>query len=194
MSGVNIDGRKMGTQKMRKGIKFSLCFSYVFRLHWDWCLFSCQHFEMISDLWFNSVFCDGRGIIETFSWRQSRQTSSYWVWSGSLIPFPTTVAIVLHSHNHDTYTYGNIVNTIMTNGHTSLEKYTSHCIRNGYERVAKGLCVRGELETEQTAAYWPPSSSVFSSTSFSFCWAAQSGVLWAHSPLLGVGSLYLISN
>ena len=24
-----------------------------------------------------------------------------------------------------------------------------------FERVAKGLCVRGELETEQTATYWP---------------------------------------
>ena len=37
-----------------------------------------------------------------------------------------------------------------------------------------------------------PSSFVFSSTSFSFCWAAQSGVLRAHSPLLGAGSLYSI--
>ena len=38
----------------------------------------------------------------------------------------------------------------MTNEHTSLEKYTSHTL---CERVAKGLCVRGELETEQTATY-----------------------------------------
>ena len=43
--------------------------------------------------------------------------------------------------------------TIMTNEHTSLEKYTSHTL---FERVAKGLCVKGELETEQTATYWPP--------------------------------------
>ena len=41
----------------------------------------------------------------------------------------------------------------MTNEHTSLEKYTSHTL---FERVAKGLCVRGELEIEQTATYWPP--------------------------------------
>ena len=41
----------------------------------------------------------------------------------------------------------------MTNEHTSLEKYTSHTL---FEKVAKGLCVRGELETEQTATYWPP--------------------------------------
>ena len=37
-----------------------------------------------------------------------------------------------------------------------------------------------------------PSSFVFSSTSFSFCWVAQSGVPRAHSPLLGAGSLYNI--
>ena len=41
----------------------------------------------------------------------------------------------------------------MTNEHTSLEKYTSHTL---FEKVAKGLCVRGELETEQNATYWPP--------------------------------------
>ena len=33
----------------------------------------------------------------------------------------------------------------MTNEHTSLEKYTPHTL---FE-------VRGELETEQTATYWP---------------------------------------
>ena len=37
-----------------------------------------------------------------------------------------------------------------------------------------------------------PSSFVFSSTSFSFCWVAQLGVLRAHSPLLRPGSLYSI--
>ena len=60
---------------------------------------------------------------------------------------------MLHSHNHDTYTCGNIVNTIMTNEHSSLEKYTSYTL---FEMVAKGLYVRGELEIEQTATYWPP--------------------------------------
>ena len=33
---------------------------------------------------------------------------------------------------------------------------------------------------------------VFSSTSFSFCWAAQSGFLRAHIPLMSAGSLYNI--
>ena len=66
----------------------------------------------------------------------------------------------------------------MTNEHTSLEKYTSHTL---FERVTKGSSERDELETEQTATYWPSSSSVFSSTSFSFCWAAQPGVLRAQA-------------
>ena len=39
----------------------------------------------------------------------------------------------------------------MTNENTSLEKYSSHTL---FEMVAKGLCMRGELETEQTATYW----------------------------------------
>ena len=38
----------------------------------------------------------------------------------------------------------------MTNEHTSLEKYTSHTL---FKTVAKGSCVAGELETEQTAIY-----------------------------------------
>ena len=56
-----------------------------------------------------------------------------------LVPPYLTISIiryVLYSHNHDTYTFGNIVNTIMTNKHTSLEKYTSHTL---FEMVAKGF-------------------------------------------------------
>ena len=36
--------------------------------------------------------------------------------------------------------------------------YLTHFIRNGCERVAIGLCVRGELENEQTATYWSTNS------------------------------------
>ena len=61
---------------------------------------------------------------------------------------------MLHSHNH-IHIHAETKSTIMTNEYTSLEKYTSHFIRKGCERVAQGLCVRGELETEQTATYWP---------------------------------------
>ena len=52
-----------------------------------------------------------------------------------------------------------------TSGHSSLEKYTSNFIRKG--------CVRGELETEQRLQHINPSSSGYSSISFSFSWAAQ---------------------
>ena len=62
----------------------------------------------------------------------------------------------------------------MTNEHTSLEKYTSHTL---CERVAKGLCVRGELETEQTATYWPLVPLTIAALLFSFWWAAQPGFL-----------------
>ena len=102
---------------------------------------------------------------------------------------------MLHSHNHIqryTYTCGNKINNNDQRTHFFREIYLSYFIRNGCERVTKGLWVRGKLETEQTATYWPPSSFVFSSTSFSFSWAAQSGVMRAHSPLLGAGSLYSI--
>ena len=66
----------------------------------------------------------------------------------------------------------------MTDEHTSLEKYTSHTL---CKRVAKGLCVRGELETEQTAIYWPPVPLTIAALLFSFFWAAQPGVLKAQS-------------
>ena len=55
---------------------------------------------------------------------------------------------MIHIHMH-----AETKSTIMTNELTSLEKYTSHTL---FEMVAKGLCVRGELETEKTATYWPP--------------------------------------
>ena len=68
----------------------------------------------------------------------------------------------------------------MTNGHSSLEKYTSHTL---FKRVTKGLrkgyCVRGESEAEQSCNILPPSSSCNSSTSLSFCRAAQPGPLGA---------------
>ena len=71
---------------------------------------------------------------------------------------------------------------IMTNEHTSLEKYTSHTLfskglRNGCERV---VCKRWVGDWTDCNIL-TPSSSVFSSTSFSFCWAAQPGVLRAQA-------------
>ena len=69
--------------------------------------------------------------------------------------------LLLHSHNHIhiqlyTYTCGSKINNNDERTQFFRKIYLSHFIRNGCERVAKGLCVRGELETEQTATYWPP--------------------------------------
>ena len=61
----------------------------------------------------------------------------------------------------------------MTNEHTYLEKYTTHFIRKGCKRV---MCDRWAGDWKKIAAYSPPPSYSFSSsTSFSFCWAAQTG-------------------
>ena len=76
----------------------------------------------------------------------------------------------------------------MTNEHTSLKKYTSHTL---FEMFAKGLCVRSELATEQIATYWPPPQFLLSLAAL-LSRSAQSGILRAHSPLLGDGSLYSI--
>ena len=59
-------------------------------------------------------------------------------------------------------------------------------MRKGCERV---MCERwvGDWTNGKILT---PSSFLFRSTSFSFCWAAQSGIMRAHSPLLGADSLY----
>ena len=67
----------------------------------------------------------------------------------------------------------------MTNEHTSLEKYTSHFI---LERVAKGLCVRGELETKQTATYWPQIPLSLAAPLSSYVGLLNQGS-WGSSPL-----------
>ena len=79
---------------------------------------------------------------------------------------------MLHSHSHDTYTCWKIVNTIMTNEHTSLEKYTSHTYSKW---LRKGYVWEVSWRLNEDCNILTPSSSVFSSTSFSFCWAAQPG-------------------
>ena len=57
--------------------------------------------------------------------------------------------------------------------------YLPHFIRNGTKGLRKGYCVRGELESEQSYNILTPSSSGYSSTSFSSCGAAQPGALRA---------------
>ena len=70
---------------------------------------------------------------------------------------------------------------MMTNEHTSLEKYTSHSL---FEKVAKGLCVRGELET---ATYWPKVP-----LSFTTLLSHSAGLLnrWSWGPKPSAGSWF----
>ena len=85
--------------------------------------------------------------------------------------------------NNYTYTYAcrNIFNTIKTSGHSSLEKYTSHFIRNGWKGLRKVMCERWVGDWTKTVTYWPrPSFSGHNSASFSFFWAAQPGA-WGPS-------------
>ena len=105
--------------------------------------------------------------------------------------FCSIVTTMIHIQLY-TYTRGNKINNNDERRHFFRKIYLSHFIRNGCERVTKGLCARGELKTEPTATYWLPVPLSFSSISLSFCWDAQSGVLRAHSPLLAAGSLYSI--
>ena len=74
----------------------------------------------------------------------------------------------------------NIVNTIKTSGHTSLEKYTSHTlfdmVRKGYERI---IVWEVSWRLNKDCNILTPSSSGYNSTSFSSCGAAQPGALRA---------------
>ena len=80
---------------------------------------------------------------------------------------------------------GKGLTVVMTNEHTSLEKYTSHFIWNGCERVMRERWVGDRTDCNILT----PSSSVFGSTSFSFCWAAQLGVLRAQPSTVSCFSL-----
>ena len=42
------------------------------------CLFSCLHFERISDFLFSRVFCDGSVMMGNFSWRQRRHSFMFY--------------------------------------------------------------------------------------------------------------------
>ena len=84
----------------------------------------------------------------------------------------------------------------MTKEHTSLEKYTSHTLfSKGLRKGWCWLCVRSELETEQTATYWPQVSLYYSCTSSSFCWDAQP-VSWRPKPSVWrrLSQRYLVPN
>ena len=86
------------------------------------------------------------------------------------------------------YTHRNKINNNDERTHFFRKIYLSHFIRNGCERV---MCERW-VGDWTNCNILTPSSFVFISTSFSFCWATQSGIPRAHSSLLGAGSLYSI--
>ena len=92
---------------------------------------------------------------------------------------------MLHSHNHIQpypYTWGSKINNNDERTHFFRKIYLLHFIRNGCERV---MCERW-VGDWTNCNILTPSSFVFSSTSFSFYWAAQPGALRANSPLLGL--------
>ena len=86
---------------------------------------------------------------------------------------------MLYSHGKTIciHIYAETYSTIMTNEHTSLEKYTSHTLL-GCQRVVCERWVGDGTDCNIVT----PGSSVFSSTSFSFCWAAQPGVTEGRKP------------
>ena len=84
------------------------------------------------------------------------------------------------------YICGNIINNNDERTHF-FRKYTSHTL---FERVAKGLCVRGVLETEQTTTYWPQVPLAIAALLL-FLLACSIGGPEGSSPLLGAGSPYL---
>ena len=90
----------------------------------------------------------------------------------------------LNAHSYVTYSYTcrNIGNTIMTNETRFFRKTYFSLYSKG---LRKGYCVRGELETEQNCNILTPSSSGYSSASFSSCGTAQPGALRV---LLSAGS------
>ena len=108
-----------------------------------------------------------------------------------LTPFPIAVALTINTNcgiavTNYTYTCGNIVNTIMTNEHTSLEKtYLLHFI---WKWLRKGYMWGVSWRLNKDCNILTPSSSATSSTSFSFSLAAQPGAQRAASPQSGADS------
>ena len=77
----------------------------------------------------------------------------------------------MQNHNDD---------TIKTSGHSSLEKYTSHFIRNGSKGLRKVLLCKRWVGDWTELQHIDPYSSGHNSISFPFSWAAQPGA-WGSS-------------
>ena len=86
------------------------------------------------------------------------------------------------------YTCGNIINNNDEWTQFLKKIYLSHFI---LKRVTKGLCVRGELEMEQTTTYWPQVPLTIAALLSYSAGLLNRGSLRATSPLSGAGSHYL---
>ena len=103
--------------------------------------------ETVSLLW---VTITRSSHLVEINWAVCRCVSFVKIDSGSWICCIAVIHMQLY-----TYTCRDKINNNDERTHFFRKIYLSHFIRNGCERVAKGLCVRGELETGQSATYWP---------------------------------------
>ena len=84
---------------------------------------------------------------------------------------------IVTTMNNYTYTYAcrNIFNTKKTNGHSSLEKYTSHFIWKGLKGLWRVLLCERWVGDWTELQHIDPNSSGHNSISFPFSWVAQMG-------------------
>ena len=88
--------------------------------------------------------------------------------------------ILLYTHIHADVSRNIMTNSMNEQTHFFRKIYTSHTLfSKGLRKGWCWLCVRGELERDCHTLI--PSSSDHSSTSSSFCWAAQPGS-WGPKP------------
>ena len=122
---------------------------------------TCSLYFHISLFWscfWSSFLC---GLLNTTNFL--KDLFDLWLWQYQVIRLRVRVDLkVMSMKSHSTllrfetysYAWRNIVNTIKTIRHSSLEKYTSHFIRKGYESFL--LCERWVGDWTKTATYWPP--------------------------------------
>ena len=161
------------------------CWSIPFFFFFSSCSFSFVLFFLFSSRFFFSCPAHLRSVVfcfRFFLWPFLRSSiqARYYAMMACLAPGTKYEYVVYPDATIRINIHAKAESTIMTNEHTSLEKYTSHTL---FEMVAKGLRKGYAWEVSwrlnRDCNILTPSSSVVSSTSFSFCWAAQPGDLRA---------------
>ena len=99
--------------------------------------FLCSFFFLLdfSSRVFEVLYSVSDSLFGRFYDRLFRLEITHVAWTGLRHQIVLCRIAVIHIQQY-TYTYGNIVNTIMKNKHNSYEKYTSHTL---FKLVAKGL-------------------------------------------------------